>query len=132
LDGKTILQVDATVIIGVFFFLSLTSFLQVGSQEGIAKVIIVTMTSIIVLPFSLSAISVVRAGRAVQRDIMYHFLFVKHPRTLRGDIHYIMAKASKRAFLYTAAGFGYLLLVLILFGVSTAIAVFISQDVSQK
>jgi hypothetical protein len=53
LDDRTILQVDATVIVGVLFFLTLTSLL--GSEEETAKMLAVITTLITILPFSLSA-----------------------------------------------------------------------------
>lgn len=56
LDGADIIQVDAAVIVGVLIFLTLTSFLE-GSEE-ISKLYITLTTSVIVLPFSMSAMTV--------------------------------------------------------------------------
>jgi hypothetical protein len=33
IDGATLLQVDATAIVGVLFFLTLTTFVEFGSEE---------------------------------------------------------------------------------------------------
>ena len=51
-DGKTLLQVDATSIVGVLFFLSLFP------EEGPARAFIGTFTATIVIPFAISAMAI--------------------------------------------------------------------------
>jgi hypothetical protein len=58
------LQVDATMIIGVLFFLTLTSFLGAASYQSVeGKLTPIVMTIGAVFPFSVSAISVLLASR---------------------------------------------------------------------
>ena len=54
IDSKALIQVDATVIVGVLFFLTLTSFL--GAEEEEATQHAVNLTILVVFPFSMSAI----------------------------------------------------------------------------
>jgi hypothetical protein len=54
IDSKTLLQVNATAIVGVLFFLTLSSFLT-NLREEWAKLLIGTMTLFILVPFAFSA-----------------------------------------------------------------------------
>lgn len=58
IDAKTLLQVDATVIVGVLFFLTLTSFVKLSSDE-ISRVYVAAIEIVVVFPFGMSAIIIV-------------------------------------------------------------------------
>jgi hypothetical protein len=87
IDSKTILRVDATVIVGVFILLTLTSITgqsQHTTQSQKALIILlfrkieplikIGLTTVIVIPFALSAISVMIAsthGRYAPRLVWF-------------------------------------------------------------
>jgi hypothetical protein len=55
LDSKTLLQVNATAIVGVLFFLTLSSFLTTLTEDW-ARIMIGIVTLTIIIPFVLSSI----------------------------------------------------------------------------
>ena len=106
LDGATLLQVDSTVIVGVLFFLTLTSFFD--TEEGEGRLIAVTLTISAVGPFSLSAMLVLWANRPMHTEIWSHFIKKKS----KEKDYKRMANFSRLAVVATELGFGYLLFVL--------------------
>jgi hypothetical protein len=61
-ERATILQIDATMSVGVLFFLTLTSFITAGS-ELLGRALIGTITLIAIIPFVVSAIIILRTKR---------------------------------------------------------------------
>jgi hypothetical protein len=121
LNGTTIIQVDATVIVGVLFFLTLTSFFE--AEEGEAKVALGAMTIAIVFPFSASAVLVLWANEFLQNEILSFLqagigplLFKKRqgaqPRPVNEKNFKSMARYSSLANLACFLGFAYLLFAL--------------------
>ena len=123
LDNSAILQADATVIVGVLFFLTLTSFIELGSEE-VWKVNITSATTIIVVPFSVSAMMILISS-------VYHL-----PETFsqilkrNGDINIdertygIKVRMSRWARILPLFGFGYLIGVVLLFLIYAIVATY--------
>lgn len=60
IDEKTLLQIDSSMIVGVLFFLTLTSF--VGAHQAYGKVTLGLITLTIIAPFVLSALTIFRSN----------------------------------------------------------------------
>jgi hypothetical protein len=117
LDAATILQVDATVIVGVLFFLTLTTFL--GSEERQARSLAVSLTIIAVLPFSASAMLLLWTFSTLRLEVTSFFLGKKGPRLLEKKDYKKIVRYSRNAVDITLTGFGYLLVVLIVVWLQT-------------
>ncbi|MGH9978277.1 MAG: hypothetical protein ACRD8Z_20965, partial [Nitrososphaeraceae archaeon] len=71
------LQVDATVITGELFFLTLTSLLDTMPTGGEARFTTVLLTMAIITPFSESAILVLWKNLSIQSEIRSHLYLKK-------------------------------------------------------
>lgn len=104
LDAKTIVQVDATVIVGVLFFLTLVSFIPSATIEENTAVFGV-VTPAIAVPFAVSAILIV-----YPRNVKKDFFRVKFRWEELTDISPTSLFYAK---VLTVAGFVYLAVILI-------------------
>lgn len=100
-DDGTILQVDATIITGVLFFLTLTSIAPV-LPELYNRFIITIITAFIIIPFAISA-TMILSEAAVQTSLFFRI----SPLLLR-----IIKEQSKYANHLTFMGFLYLIVVI--------------------
>jgi hypothetical protein len=69
LDGKTLVQVDATVIVGILFFLTLNSYLGF-LPEYVGRSIIGILTLTAIIPFVTSAFFITRKTNSSNSDSM--------------------------------------------------------------
>lgn len=110
LDAITLLQVDATSIVGVLFFLTLTSYLSVVPEE-FARPLTGSLTVTIVIPFAVSAMAITYPkgfyGTKTWNQGIFGKEWKQHDPTL------ISFKRLKIANVATFLGFVYLVFALI-------------------
>jgi hypothetical protein len=115
LDGYAVKArniVDATMIVGVLFFLTLTSLVETGLEgEMGAKLGIVILTATVVVPFSISAITSLQINANLRFDLL----------SQREDesFHRMIGKRYQdKPVRFAISGFGYLITVLFFIALS--------------
>jgi low temperature requirement protein LtrA len=130
LDNRTILQANATVIVGVLFFLTLTSFVEFGSEE-VGRVIVRILTTIIVVPFGVSAVMLVIIDIRPLSETFSKILETKRDIAISEWEYKWKMRMLKWARKSSVVGFAYLITV-VLFFLYFAIAATYEESVAEE
>lgn len=71
IDASDVLQVDATVVVGILILLTISSFSNVAFKKWKFKISPRQATTIIVIPFSLSAILILEFYDKYQDEVLW-------------------------------------------------------------